>query len=299
MLIAIDYPQKMLQMCGISQSELEEQICLLEKHFGAQFIEAILRRRGGLSLSLINQICERSVLAESLALAPGFKTVRKKIVDRKSSSLDEPHGEWFQLTVGYLLKSIKEHPQFEQKINSNPKDILIRNSHIHIECKSFRDSEVMKKALDKLIKSGDTPTVASDSPDGFNVSYGVICSIPGWPPNPSCNVNEYQRFFEKGILEKRRQLLNGKCNLIAFNSELFVGDVGRFRETLQSVLQKYPNISGLLAMRREHGLPGDPYTLLGSAYACEVITNQQAEIAISTDLLLALRPQVIRIALRP
>lgn len=301
MLMSIDYPQKMLEMCGISQSELEEQIHLLKKHFGKLFIEALFKRYDGLSVALINQICERSILAESLATASGFERIKKKIVNPKNNlcSLDEPHGEWFQLIVGFLLKSINEQPLFEQKIDGDPKDILIREGYIHIECKSFRGSEAINKALNKLIPFGETPSVESDNLDGFKVSYEVITSIPGWPPNPSFSVNEYRRFFQKGIEEKLHQLLAGKCNLIALNGDLFVGDVESFRETLHNILHDYHGISGLLVIRKEHRLPGDPYKLLGSAYAFELITNQQAEIAIPADLVHALKPQIRKIALRP
>src|SRR5258708_34462921 len=106
--MSIEYPQKMLEMCGISQPEIEEQIQILENHFDKNFMDAIFKRYNGLSVTLIQQICERAILAESLADNEGFRTIRKEIINPKNnrSSLDEPHGAWFQLIVGYLLKSI-------------------------------------------------------------------------------------------------------------------------------------------------------------------------------------------------
>jgi len=154
--MSIDYPQAILEMCGISQLELEERIDLLETHFGKRFIDSLFSRYGGLDVSLINQICERSILAESLSTISGFNTIHKKIINPSNhrSSLDEPHGEWFQLTVGYLLKSVNEEPIFEQNIGGKPKDILIRKGEIHIECKSFRGSVASNKVLNELIQFG-------------------------------------------------------------------------------------------------------------------------------------------------
>jgi hypothetical protein len=298
--MSLDYPQKMLDMCGISHSELEKRIRLLEKHLGEPFIESLFKRYGGLSVALINQICERSVLVESLSTAPGFAVIRKRIVNPKNnaSSLDEPHGEWFQLIVGYLLRSVNEQPLFEQKVDGNPKDILLRQGDVHIECKSFRGSEALNKALNELIRLGKTPSLDSDKRDGFTVGYEVITSIPGWPPNPSFSVNESRRFFQRVIEEKLPKLLVGKCNIIAFNVDLFAGDMESFRETLRNLLHDYRQASGFLVVQTYHKLPGDPFKLLGSAYAIELITDQQAAIPVPADLLQALTPQVIRIALR-
>ena len=299
-MISIDYPQTMLEMCGISKAELEERILLLKNHLGEPFVEALFSRYGGLSVALINQICERSVLLESLSTASGFNRIRARIIKQKNhpASLDEPHGEWFQLIVGYLLESVDEQPLFEQKIDGDPKDILLRQGDIHIECKSFRGSEAHNRALDRLLRFGNDANARSDNLDGFTVSYTVITSIPGWPPNPSFSVNEYLRFLQKGIEGKIEQLLVGRCNLIAFNSDLFVGEVQNFRKTLRNLLIQDHRISGLLVIRRNHTLPGDPYKLLGSAYSIEVIANPQANIKVPADLMEKLMPQVRKIALR-
>lgn len=301
MRMSLDYPERMLEICGISQPELKEQIHILEKYLGETFIDTLFKRYNGLDVSLINQICERSVLLEALATVLGFSKIQRRIVDSKNHrvSLDEPHGEWFQLTVGYLLISVNEQLIFEQKIDGIPKDILIRDGNIHIECRSFRGSEASSKALTKLLLRGETPSIKSDNHDGFTVSYGVITSIPSWPPNPSYTINEYQRFFEKAIDKKQRQLLSGKCNLITFNSDLFVGNIQSFRSTLTNLLHSYPRISGLLVIRKEHKLPGDPFKLLGSAYEFELLANEQAEIPIPLDVQHALKPQIKKIALRP
>jgi hypothetical protein len=202
------------------------------------------------------------------------------------------------LTVGYLLKSPDEHPVFEQKIEGKPKDILLRKGEIHIECKSFSGSAASSKVLEELVRFGKTSSIDLDNSDGFTIQYGVITSIPGWPPNPSFSVNEYWRFVQKGIQGKLRQLLLNKCNLIAFNGDLFVGEIKKFRETLNALLQDHKQISGLLVIRREHKLSEDPYRMLGSAYAMELIANQQAEVTVPADLLQPLTPRVRKISLR-
>jgi len=46
-------------------------------------------------------------------------------------------GEWFQLKLAKALKDIGEVPVLEEVIDNNPKDILIREGRIHIECKTF------------------------------------------------------------------------------------------------------------------------------------------------------------------
>src|SRR5262245_18196486 len=98
MRVSIEYPEQMQEMCGVSQRELEEQIHILEKHLGENFIDALFTRYNGLSIVMINQICERSVLLESLASVPGLNKIERRISKSKHNrvSLDEPHGEWFQ-----------------------------------------------------------------------------------------------------------------------------------------------------------------------------------------------------------
>jgi hypothetical protein len=102
--MSIDYPPAILEMCGISQLQLEERIHLLETHFGTPFMESLLHRYGGFSVSLVNQICEKSILADELSTVTGFKVIGKKITDLSNhrASLSEPHGEWFQLTHSRL-----------------------------------------------------------------------------------------------------------------------------------------------------------------------------------------------------
>ena len=95
---------------------IQERIHLLAEHFGKPFIEAILNRKNGLDIADINIICNRSILAESLSMIKGFRSVRKRIVNHFPQSLGEPRGEWFQLEAGYMLKSIGESPIFEKKV---------------------------------------------------------------------------------------------------------------------------------------------------------------------------------------
>ena len=177
--------QKVLDACGISQPELQERIRLLEEHIGQSFIESILKRKG-LDVQMINQICERSILVESLSSQSGFNRIRNRILRSKDPmpSFVEPHGEWFQLVVGYVMKSIGEQLIFEQKIEGVPKDILLRGSTIHIECKSFGSGAALKSAISDFLMSGKVQNNRLDSPPAFTVKYEFITSIPAWYPGP-------------------------------------------------------------------------------------------------------------------
>jgi hypothetical protein len=294
----IKYSQGLLDLCGISQPELEERIRLLETCFGRPSMDTIFNRYNGLDVALVKTICECSVIVEALSSTSGFDTIRRKIIRGHPQYLGHPPGEWLQLKVGYILKTIEEQPIFEQKINGIPKDIFLRNETIHIECKSFGGGKEFEKVVNQFMKTGKVPEIKTEYPKGFNRTYILISSVDnllGKPLFPPFEVNEFPRFLSNGVEKKYRQLLDGVCNIIAFNSSYFGNDHG-IRYPILDLLQSgnYPLISGFLVIDSAMNLSDN---LLGSVCSTDLIENPFADVKIPQDLSHALKQQ-IRIALR-
>jgi hypothetical protein len=278
---------------------IQERIKILEKHFGKSFMDSILKSKNGLDIADINVICNRTIIAQSVSSISGFNKIKDQIVSNPKPSLNEPHGQWFQLEVGYILKSIGEFPIFEKKIDNNPKDILIRDEKIHIECKSFWGGKAWEKAANEYLKSGEIPKIKSDSPKGFAVKMTTMSTVDnliGRPFIPPIIINEFHRFLSNGVKEKYNQLLDGFCNLIAFNCTEFTSDIHRIQEPILDLLRsaEYPRISGFLVIQNE-GI--SQYDLLGLPYTVDLIESPFAAVKVPHDLPQALRRQ-IKIALK-
>src|SRR5271165_1441746 len=127
-----------LNACGITEADLKSRLEIIRLHLGDRLPDEI-KRADRVAINTLKRICECSVLLEALTTVHGFGEVKKQIKAAEQFSFDEPAGQWFQLRVGYLLTTIGEPYQFEQVLDdpSQPKDIVLTNQAVQIECKHF------------------------------------------------------------------------------------------------------------------------------------------------------------------
>lgn len=129
---------------GLTPTDLISIFNFFRKHLGDKWLKKI-SERPITDQSTAVQICEAAIILNLLENCPGFNTVIKAIRNSSEISLYMPEGDWFQIYVGSVLVLNKEEIQFEKSIRgSAPKDIVLREKTVQIECKAFLMSEWVK-----------------------------------------------------------------------------------------------------------------------------------------------------------
>jgi len=181
--------------------------------------------------------------------------------------LYEPHGQWFQLIVAFIIKAGCHDVALEQEIGGVPKDIVVGSDNAIIECKSFGRGDRERSRLQRFLETGQVPTEHVDQHPEF--ATGVML----WPPplGLPCEwipTNHYRRFVTNAIEEKYRQLVNGSCNILAFNTEHISRNLDLLEAPLKDLLrdEQYINLSGFLLVEQQP-LSEKDYRSRGSRFA--------------------------------
>jgi hypothetical protein len=129
----------------------------------------------------IRAILEDAQLVASVRSLPGFRKVAKALKASFRKVERETVGEWFQLKLAKSLKEVGEVPVLEKKVKGVPKDILLRDDTVHIECKSFcrpttvcaavyqAQDEFLKKLQAKLGNGDWMLTLRGQYSDGYSI----------------------------------------------------------------------------------------------------------------------------------
>jgi hypothetical protein len=262
-----------LNVCGVTLEEFNAMIELLRNTIGPCVTQKV-EGRTQLDIAIINRICVCSTLVQELGNIKGFDSVAKAIRKVKNASPYEPQAQWFQLLVAYFIKAGGYEIKLEQPIDgSAPKDIILSAEKIMIECKCFEHSlnDRSAKRLDGFIKTGQIPTERKDQPEGFTTRTMLYPPPPGLP-SAWVPTNHYLRVLSNGIKEKYSQLVDGWCNIIAFNTENISRNLHHVREPLESQIQFAKNLklSGFLLIQQE-AMTAEDYSARGQRFTVGIV----------------------------
>jgi hypothetical protein len=257
-----------LQTCAITREELDALEAIVLDHFRPALGDALEQRESG--ITGVNSICELSALVRRLSGVRGFPAVKKSI----NRATDVPHGDWFHLRVAYLLHGLGEEISLEQKVNGTPKDILLREGQVIVECKSFTVGDRFNDIISRCLNRGIDPIVSPDAPPAFTRSVGFLGFLPGRPEYFSIQVNEFPRFLANGLMEKKKQVVPGRCNILALDTREFTNDPRKLRGPIASILdsEEFEEVAAVLSVQ---GLPFGPedYTKRGLSYLADLVES--------------------------
>jgi len=265
------YHLQEFKTCNVTLVDFTSMIESLKINIGP-CITSKIESRERLGTSEISRVRDCAAIVNELKDVKGFSSVAKAIRKHRGANPYVPRGQWFQLLVAYILKVNGYGVELEQSINDcDPKDILIPDEKIMIECKCFERtlSDRSANRLKDFIKTGKVPSERENQPDGFTTKT-MLYPVPPGIPMEWVPTNHYLRFCSKTVVEKYDQLLDDWCNIIAFNTEEISQNLNSLNEPLEELLQPGNNVklSGFL-MVHAHGLSSDDNT-----------TGQRYEIAL-------------------
>jgi hypothetical protein len=278
--MVIDEPA--LRECGLDKAQLSAQLKTLHEEFGEPLL-ASLEKEPRLGCLMLNLVCARSALIRMVRGLDGYKKVKDQIIRYPAFSLLEPHGYWFQLTVGCLLATVGESCSFEAEVDGVPKDIVLARECVQLECRSFSHGEAITQAVEGYLDRGNVPSgPASDDTPEVTRELTLMGFMPGMPNQFSFKVNESRRFWQQAIIDKARQMVPGSCNLIACNADRFFRSLQDIQTGMTAILQAYapPTFSGILAVASHDLYP----PLRGSRYSLVVVPNPNAHVPVPADL---------------
>jgi hypothetical protein len=284
--IILDQP--VIDKCATTPQEFDGWIETLADHLGSS---AIAAARQNLSMSHVSHIGRCALQLRTLSNVSGFRSVVRQIRSARPLSLYEPHGAWFHLQVAYLLCSIGEADlRLEQVVNGIPRDIVLRQGQVHVECRSFDIASTVRKVF-----SSADPVLGPDDDERAFVRRFRLLGPFGM--SPAIGVSELYRFVQNAIEEKRHQVRAGHCNISAFNSGPFGRDAQLLRPALLALLRdddRNRPISAFLAIDR--GSDSDE-TIKSRVFRFDVcfVENPESPAAVPSDLVtrLATSPIVV------
>jgi len=236
---------------GIALEDLDAMLRLLDDQVGSRVTERV-RRRTQLDISSFNRVRVCAALVRELGGVQGFPKVARNIALDPNASPFEPHGSWLQLLVAYIFKVRGHEIALERPVAGCPKDVVLDAEKVIVECKSFDYGAKAKSRFRDFHESGQVTQEHPDQPEAFITKWML------WPPLPGVHhgwvsTNHYQRFVTNAVEEKYHQLVEGWCNVLAFNTERISRDPNALREPLEQLLNadRYSKISAFLLLQQE------------------------------------------------
>ncbi|KKQ59500.1 MAG: hypothetical protein US81_C0039G0002 [Parcubacteria group bacterium GW2011_GWE2_38_18] len=290
--------QQELKVCGITLDEYKSRIELLNKFVQSSVIKKNIESFG--ATSNINRICGLSVLLEKLQNVYNSKKVFSQIKD-----LWDSDDALFELITGGFMLAIGENPLFQVVIKT-PKDVMIRDKKINIECKNFQEGEKMISAIKgftgQLNRNEQMSNVTYSKetlPQDFKLRRKIGATSVPRHLGSFFEVNRYEQFIQNGIEGKNRQLLPNICNIISLNTTRVVDNIQVATEATAKFLQnnQYEKISGILLF---HSMPSRSEwdKILGFVYKVRLVLNEQAKIKIPQDLVSKIKGETFTVSLR-
>jgi hypothetical protein len=134
--------KSVLQFCNLTATELMGRVKVLDNYFGATSFTKVLQR-GIRDIGTVSLLCERSVVAQSLATTTGFQRVVGNIAAHPDFSLSAPGDCWLQLGLGYILSNLGERIVFGGMENTRG-TILLRDGRLSVECRGSLVEQTMR-----------------------------------------------------------------------------------------------------------------------------------------------------------
>jgi len=136
-------------------------------------------------------------------------------------------------------------------VHGKPKDITLLEDEVVIECKHFGFPTTGIAALQTFAETGYLRPISGPAPPGFNRTFLRLGSDGS---SFQVTVNDWQRFTSGAFYDKLRQLVPGRCNLIAFNASGVTSGPGEIdiylRRLLDDDSDSVSHLSGFLVTRQ-------------------------------------------------